>query len=264
MKALWSFETSGTTSPATRRHILEDLDLQQHHWENLKYRKIILNYILQKYGVNCTELPQNKRQCRAVVKTARSSMTSLCTRRRSVQLPLHQNFCNFGYVPDGSKSSNKTVCFQLPVATCKQTQQTNGRYVTTVWRSLVQRLHWCKPDTAVMTAPHAEGSFHPFYRNGRIICVNIECHDSDLRSERMFHRRPVTYVLSVCFIDATRKHIYIYIYIYIYTFTCSDNYCCLGFHIMTHSKHVNSFYFLKNSFKKEHIFRTYIKVKFTL
>ena len=36
LKDLWSFKTPGTTDPATQHHIPRDVNLQQHHCENLK------------------------------------------------------------------------------------------------------------------------------------------------------------------------------------------------------------------------------------
>jgi len=54
MKALRSFKTSETIHPKTQHHILQGLDLHQHHYENTEspscYNVVILSYYVQVWG----------------------------------------------------------------------------------------------------------------------------------------------------------------------------------------------------------------------
>lgn len=102
MKTQNSFGTSSDTASITR-----NLNLQQNRWQNLISPRIILNYILQKHGVNCMELARNNCQRWAAVTTHMSpSMPSACITRQFVRVPLRPNFRHFGYTPDGRKPIN--------------------------------------------------------------------------------------------------------------------------------------------------------------
>ena len=49
MKALCVFRIWGTTHPATKHFVLEDLSHQLHHCENLRYRQITKNFYVTDY-----------------------------------------------------------------------------------------------------------------------------------------------------------------------------------------------------------------------
>ena len=121
-----SFGTSSDTASHPR-----NLNLQQNRWPNLISPRIILNYILQKHGVNCVERARNNCQRWAAVTT---HMSRVCP----VPVPQDNLFaCHFVQISATlvthltaksqlTYSTNKTGSFKLPVPKCRQTQQMNG------------------------------------------------------------------------------------------------------------------------------------------
>jgi len=98
----WRRYQNPSERPATQHRTMEDLNQQQNHWENFTSRRIILNYILHKYGVNCirnwlrtiTNVGLLWRlTCSECVQTISSCASS-------------SEYCHFGYKPDGSKPIN--------------------------------------------------------------------------------------------------------------------------------------------------------------
>jgi hypothetical protein len=86
--------------PPTQHRILEDMNLQQNHWENLTSRRIIL-----KNGVNCIRnwlrtTTNIGLMWRPTYSDYAQTISSCAT---------SPEYCHFGYIPDGSKPINLTA-----------------------------------------------------------------------------------------------------------------------------------------------------------